>query len=150
MSGRIRVLDAANRTMQRLGFLKPLCVIVNETETSNLVTLGKRFIERVSKRVRRTTPVDEQLREYAKARLTDGIFRELRKTILEGPPGATISLEVQDLLPSRPQLAVKHGTPCRSELAAISVPGNISGTYREGHLLGTDAEPCAAGSHSQR
>lgn len=107
MAGRIRVLDAANRTMQRLGFLKPLSAIVNETETSNLATLGKRLIERVSKRIRLTTPADGQVRDYAKARLTDGIFRETRKAILEGPPGTPVSLEIQDLyladaeLPSR-------------------------------------------------
>ena len=107
MAGRIRVLDAANRTMQRLGYLKPLSMLVNETETSNLTTLGKRLIERVATRVRITTPVDEQTRDYAKARLTDRIFHDLRKTILEGPPGVAVSLEVQDLyladgtLPSR-------------------------------------------------
>ena len=109
MAGRIRVLDAANRTMQRLGFLKPLAALVNETETSNLATLGKRLIERVSKRVRLTTPVDERLRDYARSRLTDGIFRELRKTILEGPPGMPVSLEVQDLYLGDPVLPSNTG-----------------------------------------
>ena len=52
MASRIRVLDSANRTMQRLGFLKALAALVNETETSNLETLGKRFVERVTKRVK--------------------------------------------------------------------------------------------------
>jgi hypothetical protein len=97
MARRIRVLDSTNRTMQRLGFLKPLCVLVNETETSNLTSLGKRLIERINKKVRLTTPVDDDIKEYARARLTDGIFRVLRKTILDGDPGKTVSLEIQDL-----------------------------------------------------
>ena len=52
MASRIRVLDSANRTMQRLGFLKALAALVNESETSNLETLGRRFIARVTQRVK--------------------------------------------------------------------------------------------------
>ena len=109
MAGKIRVLDAVNRTMQRLGFLKPLCALVNETETSNLATLGKRLIERISKRIRLTTPVEEQIRDYARVRMTDGIFRETRKTILEGPPGVPVPLEVQDLYLADPVLPSNTG-----------------------------------------
>ncbi|HUY34043.1 MAG TPA: hypothetical protein VMV69_14945 [Pirellulales bacterium] len=107
MAGRIRVLDSANRTMQRLGYLKPLCALVNETETSNLSTLGKRFIERVTKRVRIAPPFDPETRDYVKCRLTDGAYRELRKAVLEGANGAPVHLEIQDVyladasLPSR-------------------------------------------------
>ena len=107
MAHKIRVLDAANRTMQRLGFLKPLCALVNEQETSNLTSLGKRLIDRVTKRVFLTTPLDADTRSYVENRLTDRIFRELRKAVLSGPEGARISLEIQDLyladasLPSR-------------------------------------------------
>jgi hypothetical protein len=72
MAGRIRVLDSANRTMQRLGYLKALCAVVNETETSNLESLGRRFISRVTKRVKLTPPFDDALQEYARTRLTDG------------------------------------------------------------------------------
>lgn len=95
MAGRIRVLDSANRTMQRLGYLKALCAVVNETETSNLETLGRRFISRVTQRVKLTPPFDEDLTEYVKTRLTDGAYRGLRKTILEnaGPAG----VELQDV-----------------------------------------------------
>lgn len=94
MASRIRVLDSANRTMQRLGFLKALAALVNETETSNLETLGKRFVARVTQRVKLTPPYDDDLKEYARTRLTDGAYRELRKTILEdaGPAG----VELQD------------------------------------------------------
>ena len=49
MGGRIRVLDSANRTMQRLGYLKALAALVNESQTSNLETLGKRLIARVTR-----------------------------------------------------------------------------------------------------
>lgn len=107
MPHKIRVLNAANRTMQRLGFLKPLCALVNEQETSNLASLGKRFIERVTKRVPLTTPLDAETRSYVENRLTDRIFHELRKTVLSGPEGSRVSLEIQDLyladrsLPSR-------------------------------------------------
>ena len=95
MASRIRVLDSANSTMQRLGFLKALAALVNETETSNLETLGKRFVARVTKRVKLTPPYDDCLKEYARTRLTDGAYRELRKTIMEdgGPAG----VELQDV-----------------------------------------------------
>ena len=95
MASRIRVLDSANRTMQRLGFLKAISALVNESETSNLETLGKRFIARVTQRVKLTPPYDDDLKEYARTRLTDGAYRELRKKIMEdaGPAG----VELQDV-----------------------------------------------------
>jgi len=107
MAPRIRVLDAANKTMQRLGYLKLLCVLVNETETSSLASLGERLMDRITKRVRLTFPFDEQIRDYARNRLTDRVYRDLRKTILDGGARAQVSLEIQDLyladcaLPSR-------------------------------------------------
>jgi hypothetical protein len=95
MASRIRVLDSANSTMQRLGFLKALAALVNETETSNLETLGRRFVARVTQRVKLTPPYDDDLKEYARTRLTDGAYRELRKKIMEdaGPAG----VELQDV-----------------------------------------------------
>jgi hypothetical protein len=80
--------------MQRLGFLKALAALVNESETSNLETLGKRFVARVTQRVKLTPPYDDDLKEYARTRLTDGAYKELRKRILEdaGPAG----IELQD------------------------------------------------------
>lgn len=112
MAGRIRVLDSANKTMQRLGYLKALCSLVTETETSNLATLGKRLIERVTKRVRIEPPLAEQLRDYVGKRLTDGAYRSLRKSVLQGSE-TPISLEIQDLyladssMPSRTGKLVK-------------------------------------------
>jgi hypothetical protein len=81
--------------MQRLGFLKALAALVNESETSNLETLGKRFVTRVTQRVKLTPPYDDGLKEYARTRLTDGAYRELRKKIMEdaGPAG----VELQDV-----------------------------------------------------
>ncbi len=95
MASRIRVLDSAKRTMQRLGFLKPLAALVNESGTSNLETLGKRFVARVTQRVKLTPPYDDDLKEYARTRLTDGAYKELRKKILDdaGPAG----VELQDI-----------------------------------------------------
>jgi hypothetical protein len=93
MASRIRILDAANRTMQRLGFLKALAALVNETETSNLETLGKRFIARVNQRVKLTPPYDDDLKEYARTRLTDGAYRELRKKIMEDAGPASVELQ---------------------------------------------------------
>lgn len=107
MPSRIRVLDSANRTMQRLGYLKPLCALVNETETSNMETLGKRLIERVTKRVRLSPPFDAQTREYVKNRLTDRLYHDLRKAVLQSANGAAVHMEIQDVyladaaLPSR-------------------------------------------------
>ena len=95
MTGRIRVLDAANRTMQRLGYLKVLATLVNESETSNLETLGRRLISRVTHRVRLSPPFDDDLQEYAKTRLTDGAYKELRKTIMEN--GGPAGVELQDI-----------------------------------------------------
>jgi len=80
--------------MQRLGFLKALAALVNESETSNLETLGKRFIARVTQRVKVTPPYDDDLKEYARTRLTDGAYRELRKKIMADAGPANV--EIQD------------------------------------------------------
>ena len=106
MAKKIRVLDSANRTMQRLGFLKLLCALVSETETSNLESLGKRLIDRVTKRIKVSPPFNENTQSYVKSRLTDRSYREVRKTVLE-KADVPVSMEIQDLyladasLPSR-------------------------------------------------
>ena len=110
---KIRVLKSVNRTMQRLGYLKLLCVLVNETETSNINSMGKRLIERISKRIKLSESDVERVKSYVKYRLTDGIFRELRKNILENKIIVNSSMEIQDLylsdssLPSRTGRLVK-------------------------------------------
>lgn len=106
MAKRIRVLDATNRTMQRLGYLKLLCRLVVDVATSNLESLGKRLIDRVRNRMRVSPPFGDELQGYVRKRLTDGAYRDVRKTVLEAGNGP-VSLEIQDLyladesLPSR-------------------------------------------------
>lgn len=95
MAARIRVLDSANRTMQRLGYLKALAALVNENQTSNLETLGKRLISRVTRRVQLCPPFDEDLQEYAKTRLTDRLYSEMRRKIIDN--AGTAAVELQDV-----------------------------------------------------
>lgn len=93
MASRIRILDSANRTMQRLGFLKSLAALVNETKTSNLETLGKRFIARITQRVKLVPPFADEIKAYARTRLTDGAYRELRRTIMSESGPASVELQ---------------------------------------------------------
>jgi len=133
MAGRIRVLDAANRTMQRLGYLKALCALVNETETSNLESLGKRFIARVTQRIKVSPPFDDDLVEYARLRLTDSAYKSLRKTILEGTGPAGV--ELQDIY-----------------LADRSLPSStgklVEANWRRYPYLGTALELVKKGTYS--
>lgn len=132
MAVKIRVLDAANRTMQRLGFLKLLCALVNETETSNLASLGKRLIERVTKRVRLPLPVDEHLRDYVKCRLTDGIYRNLRKAVLEGTNNGSVSLEIQDSYLADFSLPSRTGKLVEADWRAYPYLGTALNLIRKG------------------
>lgn len=135
MAGRIRVLDSATRTMQRLGYLKVLCAIVNETETSNLTSLGKRLIERVTKRFKLTPPFDEQIRDYVKMRLTDRAYRDLRKTVLDGANSAQVALEAQDIYLS------DTGLPSRTGKL-------VEADWRSYPYLGTSLELIKKGTYS--
>lgn len=109
MAVKIRVLDAANKTMQRLGYLKALSALVNETETSNFTTLGKRFIDRVLKSTSYSPPFEDSLKEYARMRMMDGTYREIRKKILDENQQASISIELQDVYLSDPALPSSTG-----------------------------------------
>ena len=84
MSVKIRILGSANRTMQRAGFLKLLCAQTARVETSNIDTLGKQFVQTLLKRVRLTPPYSESLRDYVRVRLTDRVYHDLRKAVLNG------------------------------------------------------------------
>lgn len=98
MSVKIRILGSANRTMQRAGFLKLLAAQTTRVETTNLETLGKQCIQTLLKRVKVTPPYGETLRDYVKIRLTDGVYHDLRKAVLDDPTSALpVSLELQDL-----------------------------------------------------
>lgn len=133
MAGRIRVLDSANRTMQRLGYLKALAALVNENETSNLETLGKRLVAKVTQRVRLSPPFDEDLQEYARTRLTDGAYRGVRKTIMDNAGPANV--ELQDVY-----------------LADRSLPSStgklVDANWRRYPYLGTSLELVKKGTYS--
>jgi hypothetical protein len=91
-------LGAANRTMQRVGFLKLLCAQTARVETSNIDSVGKHFIEALLKRVRLTPPFDGAIRDYVRVRLTDRVYQDLRKTVLDGASTTNgIFMELQDL-----------------------------------------------------
>ncbi len=98
MSVKIRILASANRTMQRVGFLKLLAAQTARVETSNFETLGKQFIESLLKRVRMTPPYSESVQNYVRLRLMDKVYHDLRKAVLNDNGSATpVYLELQDL-----------------------------------------------------
>lgn len=98
MSVKIRILASANRTMQRAGFLKLLAAQTARVETSNLETLGKESVRTLLKRVRVTPPYSEAMRDYARFRLKDKVYQDLRKALLsDNDSAAAVSLELQDL-----------------------------------------------------
>ncbi len=103
-----RVLNSANRPMQRLGFLKYLLQRCAALDASNLEMLGHDLIDTVTDPVRTAFTLD--LADYVKRRLTDGVYRALRDQVSAWERGNTAvqaSVELQDLyladqcLPSR-------------------------------------------------
>ena len=110
MSVKIRILGSANRTMQRVGFLKLLCAQTARVETSNIDTVGKQFVHTLLKRVRLTPPYSESLREYVRVRLTDRVYHDLRKAVLNcSATTNAVSLEIQDLYLADSTLASTTG-----------------------------------------
>jgi hypothetical protein len=98
MPVKVRILGSANRTMQRTGFLKLLAAQTSRVETSSLETLGKQCVQTLLKRIQLTPPYNESLREYVRLRLTDKIYHDMRKILLnEKGSIANISIELQDL-----------------------------------------------------
>lgn len=96
--------------MQRVGFLKLLCAQTARTETSNLATVGKQFVEKLLARVRIMPPFNESLREYVRVRLMDKVYHDLRKAVLNTAAGdSPVSLELQDLYLSDPTLTSATG-----------------------------------------
>ncbi|HPL67330.1 MAG TPA: hypothetical protein PLG94_12420 [Smithellaceae bacterium] len=109
MPTRIRVLDSTSKSMQRLGYLKALCALVNETETSNLVSLGRRLIEKATKRVKIKAPFEEGIQNYVKERLKDGTYKEIRQVVAKNTPDTHIALEIQDMYLADPTLPSSAG-----------------------------------------
>jgi hypothetical protein len=95
--------------MQRLGYLKLLCALVNETETSNLVSLGRRLIEKATKRVKINAPFEENVRNYVKERLKDGTYKDIRQTVAKNGSDTHIALEIQDMYLADPTLPSSVG-----------------------------------------
>lgn len=110
MGVKIRILNSANRTMQRAGFLKLLCAQTARIETTNLQSLGKHFVDTLLKRVRVAPPYSESIRDYVKVRLMDKTYHDLRKAVLSGDAGtAPVGLEIQDLYLSDPSMLSSTG-----------------------------------------
>ena len=110
MSVKIRILAAANRTMQRAGYLKLLVAQTARVETSNLETLGRQCVRSLLKRVRITPPYSAAVQQYVRIRLTDVVYHDLRKAVLNGESGtAPVALELQDLYLSEPSLPSSTG-----------------------------------------
>jgi hypothetical protein len=96
--------------MQRVGFLKLLCAQTARVETSNIDTVGKQFVQTLLKRVRLMPPYSESLREYVRLRLTDRVYHDLRKAVLNGSATTSaVSLEMQDLYLADSTLASSTG-----------------------------------------
>ena len=107
MPVKIRILGAANKHMQRAGFLKLLAWQVSRVETSTLSALGSHLVETVTKRVRIEPPFSEALREYVQIRLFDAIYTDLRKAVLSG--STPTGIEIQDLYLADPLLPSSTG-----------------------------------------
>jgi hypothetical protein len=122
--------------MQRVGFLKLLCAQTARTETSNLATVGKQFVEKLLARVRVTPPFNESLQEYVRIRLMDKVYHDLRKAVLnDGSAERAVSLELQDLYLSDP--------------AVISTTGKlVEEDWRRYPSLGTSLGFIKAGTYS--
>lgn len=108
MPVKIRILSAANKHMQRVGFLKLLAVQVARVETSSLSALGSKLVETATKRVKTSPPFSEALRDYAQIRLSyDKIYADLRNAISAG--NVPVNVEIQDLYLCDPALPSSTG-----------------------------------------
>ena len=107
MPVKIRILSAANKHMQRAGFLKLLASQVARVETSSLSALGSHLVETVTKRIRISPPFEAALREYVQIRLYDRIYADLRKNVLTGK--TAVGIELQDLYLADPRLPSSTG-----------------------------------------
>lgn len=105
-----RVLDSAQRPMQRLGYLKYLLNRCAALETSNIETLGHDLTEVVTRKVR--TSLSSDVADYVRRRLTDGSYRALREQVAVWQRGEAVNqvfMELQDLYLSDPRLPSRTG-----------------------------------------
>jgi hypothetical protein len=108
MSAKIRILAAANKHMQRLGFLKRLAHESTRKETSNLESLAAPLVNAVMKRVRLAPPYETHLRDYVQHRLRDATYANIRHAIISDPP-TEAAVELQDLYLSDPRIPSTTG-----------------------------------------
>ena len=97
MPVKIRILSSANKTMQRLGYLKFMAQDAARTETSNVAALGQHVTAAATKRIKVSPPFSPSLLDYVRIRLFDRVYSELRKSILEPKSSAPVGIELQDL-----------------------------------------------------
>jgi hypothetical protein len=128
-------MAAANRTMQRAGFLKLIVAQTSRVETSNLETLGRQCVQSLLKRVHITPPYSAAMQEYARVRLTDRVYHDLRKALLNGNGTSPVTLELQDLYLSEPSLPSSTGKLAEAH-------------WRRYPYLATDLDLVAQGTYS--
>jgi len=105
---KIRILSAANKHMQRLGYLKLLVHHTARTETSNISTLGGQLVDVTMKRIRIEPPFSQTLTDYIQYRLTGGVYAGVREAVLAKKPTAA-AIELQDLYLCDPKLPSNTG-----------------------------------------
>src|SRR6266404_1771617 len=95
MAVKIRILGAANKHMQRLGYLKFIAAESTRRETSRLEGLGRPLVNAVMKRLRLTPPYESALREYVRS-LAGPAYADIRHAIANNAP-TRATVELQDL-----------------------------------------------------
>lgn len=108
MPVKIRILSAANKHMQRLGYLKLLTHHTSRTETSSITKLGGQLVEATMRRIRIEPPFSRALADYVQYRLTGGLYAGVREAVLSQKPTAT-SVELQDLYLCDPKVPSNTG-----------------------------------------
>ena len=99
----LRVLDNANKSQQRLGYLKYLLARCMAAETSSLQALGRDLASAVTRSV--PAELTPALAEYVRLRLTDGVYKSLRAQVAGWDPTAPpmrVLVELQDLYLASP------------------------------------------------
>lgn len=105
----IRVLGSANRSMQRLGYLKRLVRRVTSLSTSNLENLGTDLTSTVTRKVRVTlTPARVA---YIRKRLYDRVYSGLKKQAAAWSENdeIVVAMELQDLYLADPGMPSQTG-----------------------------------------
>src|SRR5438552_3687459 len=108
MPAKIRIMAAANKHMQRLGYLKLLARESTRKETSSLEGLATPLVDAAMRRVRLTPPYEPRLRDYVQHRLRDSTYTNLRRAIISNAP-TQAAVELQDLYLADPRIPSTTG-----------------------------------------